>query len=58
MILNAGSVLIRHGAFYGPGTWASTTIPHGPSIHIDDAVCNTVAALMFALPSNPTTSAR
>lgn len=49
MILDADGLVIRYGAFYGPGTWASTDDPPPhPRIHVDDAARRTVAALEAA----------
>ncbi len=46
MVLEAGGVVLRYGAFYGPGTYSgSEQKPPPPRIHIDEAAARTVALL-------------
>jgi nucleoside-diphosphate-sugar epimerase len=46
MVLDAHGVVIRYGAFYGPGTYSGNgRIPPHPRIHIDDAARRTVQLL-------------
>src|SRR5579859_247390 len=47
MVLAAGGVVIRYGAFYGPGTYypAPDRLPKPPRISLDDAAAQTLVAL-------------
>jgi uncharacterized protein YbjT (DUF2867 family) len=46
IVLDAHGVVIRYGAFYGPGTYsANGRIPTPPRIHIDEAARRTVELL-------------
>lgn len=46
MVLDAHGVVIRYGAFYGPGTYSRNgLIPPSPRIHIDEAARRTVQLL-------------
>ena len=46
LVLDARGVVIRYGAFYGPGTYAGEgAIPPPPRIHIDEAARRTVELL-------------
>jgi NAD(P)H-binding len=46
MVLDARGVVIRYGAFYGPGTHSRNgLIPPSPRIHIDEAARRTVQLL-------------
>jgi len=46
MVLDARGVVIRYGAFYGPGTHSGNgSIPAPPRIHIDEAARRTVQLL-------------
>ena len=46
LVLDARGVVIRYGAFYGPGTYADEgSIPPPPRIHIDEAARRTVELL-------------
>jgi nucleoside-diphosphate-sugar epimerase len=45
MVLTAGGVVIRYGAFYGPDTFYPDTPPKRPRIHIDEAARQTLRAL-------------
>lgn len=46
MVLEAGGVVIRYGAFYGPGTFSgSDRVPPPPRIHVDEAARRTVELL-------------
>jgi D-arabinose 1-dehydrogenase-like Zn-dependent alcohol dehydrogenase len=46
LVLDARGVVIRYGAFYGPGTYSGDgSIPPPPRIHIDDAARRTVELL-------------
>jgi nucleoside-diphosphate-sugar epimerase len=46
MVLEAGGVVLRYGAFYGPGTYSGLDrIPPPPRIHLDEAARRTVALL-------------
>ena len=46
MVLDAHGVVIRYGAFYGPGTYSRNgLIPPPPRIHIDEAARRTVQLL-------------
>ena len=44
-MLAADGVVIRYGAFYGPGTYYEDEIPSAPSVHIDTAAVRTLEAL-------------
>ncbi len=44
-VLDAGGVVIRYGAFYGPGTFGGERRPPHPRIHVDAAARATVALL-------------
>jgi nucleoside-diphosphate-sugar epimerase len=45
MVLEAGGVVIRYGAFYGPGTYSEDRIPPPPRIQIDEAARRTMPLL-------------
>ena len=46
MVLDAGGVVVRYGAFYGPGTFSGDgEPPPPPRIHVDDAARRTVELL-------------
>jgi nucleoside-diphosphate-sugar epimerase len=46
MVLDANGVVIRYGAFYGPGTYSGNgQLPVPPRIHIDEAARRTVGFL-------------
>ncbi len=45
MVLDAGGVVLRYGAFYGPGTYHEAEPPPEPRIQIDEAARRTLAAL-------------
>jgi nucleoside-diphosphate-sugar epimerase len=46
MVLAAGGVVIRYGAFYGPGTFSgSDRLPPPPRIHVDEAARRTLSLL-------------
>jgi nucleoside-diphosphate-sugar epimerase len=46
MVLDANGVVIRYGAFYGPGTYSGNGhVPQPPRIHIDEAARRTVQLL-------------
>jgi nucleoside-diphosphate-sugar epimerase len=46
MVLDAHGVVIRYGAFYGPGTYSGNGhVPPAPRIHIDEAARRTVDLL-------------
>jgi nucleoside-diphosphate-sugar epimerase len=46
MVLDAHGVVIRYGAFYGPGTYSGNGhVPAPPRIHIDEAARRTVTLL-------------
>ena len=44
-VLAANGVVLRYGAFYGPGTYYEGELPAAPRVHIDTAAARTVAAL-------------
>jgi nucleoside-diphosphate-sugar epimerase len=44
-VLAASGVVLRYGAFYGPGTYYEGEIPSAPRIHIDTAAARTVELL-------------
>jgi nucleoside-diphosphate-sugar epimerase len=44
-VLAVGGVVLRYGAFYGPGTYYEGEIPPAPRIHIDTAAARTVESL-------------
>jgi nucleoside-diphosphate-sugar epimerase len=44
-VLAAGGVVLRYGAFYGPGTYYEGELPTAPRVHIDTAAARTVGAL-------------
>ena len=44
-VLAVGGVVLRYGAFYGPGTYYEGEIPPAPRVHIDTAAARTVEAL-------------
>ncbi len=44
-VLEAGGVVIRYGAFYGPGTYSEDRIPPPPRIQIDEAARRTMPLL-------------
>jgi NAD dependent epimerase/dehydratase family len=44
-VLAADGVVIRYGAFYGPGTYYEDEMPSAPRIHIDTAAVRTLEAL-------------
>lgn len=46
LVLAAGGVVLRYGAFYGPGTYSGTDrLPPPPRVHIDEAARRTLEAL-------------
>jgi hypothetical protein len=46
LVLEARGVVVRYGAFYGPGTYSgSDRIPPPPRIHIDEAARRTLPLL-------------
>lgn len=46
MVLDADGVVLRYGAFYGPGTYAGgDDVPPPPRIHVHDAALRTLAVL-------------
>lgn len=46
LVLAAGGVVLRYGAFYGPGTYSGAhRIPPPPRIHVDEAARRTLDAL-------------
>ena len=45
LVLDAGGVVIRYGAFYGPGTYSEDRIPPPPRIQIDEAARRTMPVL-------------
>lgn len=46
LVLSAGGVVLRYGAFYGPGTYFGTErLPPAPRIHVDEAARRTLEAL-------------
>jgi len=44
-VLAANGVVLRYGAFYGPGTYYDGELPADPRVHIDTAAVRTVEAL-------------
>ncbi|WP_099039268.1 SDR family oxidoreductase [Mycobacterium neglectum] len=44
-VLAVGGVVLRYGAFYGPGTYYPNELPSAPRVHIDTAAARTVEAL-------------
>ena len=44
-VLDAGGVVVRYGALYGPGTYYEAEVPDPPRIHIDQAARRTVPLL-------------
>ncbi len=44
-VLEAGGVVLRYGAFYGPGTYHANDVPAHPRIHVDAAAARTLEAL-------------
>jgi nucleoside-diphosphate-sugar epimerase len=44
-VLAVGGVVLRYGAFYGPGTYYPDELPSGPRVHIDTAAIRTLEAL-------------
>jgi NAD(P)H-binding len=44
-VLAANGVVIRYGAFYGPGTYYEGELPSAPRVHIDTAAVRTLEAL-------------
>ena len=44
-VLAANGVVLRYGAFYGPGTYYEGEIPSAPCVHIDAAAARTLDAL-------------
>jgi nucleoside-diphosphate-sugar epimerase len=44
-VLDAGGVVLRYGAFYGPGTFGGDRPPPPPRIHVDEAARRTVELL-------------
>lgn len=46
LVLDAGGVILRYGAFYGPGTYSGAgRVPPPPRVHIDEAARRTIQAL-------------
>jgi hypothetical protein len=46
MVLDAGGVVVRYGAFYGPGTFSGEgEPPPPPRIHVDEAARRTLELL-------------
>lgn len=45
LVLDAGGVVVRYGAFYGPGTFSPSTVPPPPRVHVDEAARRTLDAL-------------
>lgn len=46
LVLEADGVVLRYGAFYGPGTYSgSDRVPPPPRIHVDEAARQTVQLL-------------
>jgi nucleoside-diphosphate-sugar epimerase len=45
LVLDAGGVVIRYGAFYGPGTYGGGAPPPHPRIHVDEAARRTIELL-------------
>ena len=44
-VLAANGVVLRYGAFYGPGTYYERELPAPPRVHIDTAAARTLEAL-------------
>ncbi|BBX03795.1 epimerase [Mycolicibacterium moriokaense] len=44
-VLGMNGVVLRYGAFYGPGTYYEGELPSAPRVHIDTAAARTVEAL-------------
>jgi len=44
-VLAANGVVLRYGAFYGPGTYYEGELPAAPRVHIDAAAARTLEAL-------------
>ncbi|MCV7300700.1 NAD(P)H-binding protein [Mycobacterium barrassiae] len=44
-VLGVNGVVLRYGAFYGPGTYYEDELPSAPRVHIDTAAARTVEAL-------------
>ena len=44
-VLAADGVVLRYGAFYGPGTYYEGELPPAPRVHIDTAAVRTLEAL-------------
>lgn len=44
-VLAASGVVLRYGAFYGPGTYYPGELPSAPRVHIDTAAARTVELL-------------
>lgn len=44
-VLSASGVVLRYGAFYGPGTYYEGELPSAPRVHVDTAAARTVEAL-------------
>ena len=44
-VLAASGVVLRYGAFYGPGTYYEGELPSAPRVHVDTAAARTVEAL-------------
>jgi uncharacterized protein YbjT (DUF2867 family) len=44
-VLAANGVVLRYGAFYGPGTYYEGELPAAPRVHIDTAAARTLEAL-------------
>ena len=44
-VLAVGGVVLRYGAFYGPGTYYEGELPSAPRVHVDTAAARTVEAL-------------
>lgn len=45
LVLDAGGVVLRYGAFYGPGTYHPDDLAPPPRIHVDEAARRTVELL-------------
>jgi hypothetical protein len=45
VVLAVGGVVLRYGAFYGPGTYYDSELPPEPRVQIDTAAMRTVEAL-------------
>ena len=45
MVLEWGGVVVRYGAFYGPGTFSGDSLPPAPRIHVDEAARRTLPLL-------------